>query len=100
MTTERGPVPEEPSERKPRRPWVVLVFVVVVVVALSIYRGWLVKETPGPRTLTFYGFSALENVMNDGVFPAFQKVWKEQTGERVEFVATFAGSGTITDRIL
>ncbi len=54
---------------------------------------------PPRRTITLYGFSILGDVMNRGVFPAFAKHWEESTGEKVELVSAFAGSGTVTNQI-
>jgi sulfate transport system substrate-binding protein len=53
-----------------------------------------------PRTIVFYGFSILRDVIDRAVFPEFQRQWRERTGERVELVSSFAGSGTITNQIL
>ncbi len=62
---------------------------------------WLPGTHGAPtRTLVLYGFSILDEVMNEGIFPAFQKEWERQTGERIEFVSSFAGSGTITNQII
>jgi len=61
---------------------------------------WIVSRRPRARTIVFYGFSILGDAMNDGVFPAFQKSWREKTGETVEFIGSFAGSGTVTNQIV
>lgn len=62
---------------------------------------WLPWNSPArPRTIVVYGFSILGDVMNKGIFPAFQNEWQARTGERVEFIASFAGSGTITNQII
>jgi sulfate transport system substrate-binding protein len=53
-----------------------------------------------PRTIVLYGFSILGEAMNQGVFPAFADGWKARTGEKVELVSSFAGSGTVTNQIL
>src|SRR5712692_8315940 len=53
-----------------------------------------------PRTIVFYGFSILGDVIDHGVFPAFGKQWRERTGENVEIVSSFAGSGTVTNQII
>src|SRR5262245_16105099 len=53
-----------------------------------------------PRSIVFYGFSILGQAIEKGVFPAFQRQWRERRGERVEIVSSFAGSGTITNQIL
>lgn len=34
------------------------------------------------------------------MFPAFQEYWEKEQGEHVEFIPTFAGSGTIVDKII
>ena len=62
---------------------------------------WLpVAGSSAPRTIVFYGFSILSEVINQGVFPAFQKEWKARTGEHVELASSFAGSGTITNQLI
>ncbi len=50
--------------------------------------------------MVLYGFSILGEVMNEGIFPAFQAEWKAKTGQTVEFISSFAGSGTITNQII
>lgn len=62
---------------------------------------WLPGVSGGPvRTVIVYGFSILEEVMNQGVFPAFESAWKSETGEDVEFITSFSGSGTITNQMI
>lgn len=53
-----------------------------------------------PRTLVLYGFSILGEAMNEDVLPAFVAAWRQRTGERVEVITAFAGSGTITNQLL
>ncbi len=71
---------------------------------LGIYSIWpwlpLPHQTTQPRTIVFYGFSIVGEVMNQAVFPAFQEHWHAETGEHVEFVSAFAGSGTITNQLI
>ncbi len=61
---------------------------------------WLFPSGVPLRTLTVYGFSILSEVMEEGIFPAFRQEWQGKTGEQVEFVSSFAGSGTITNQIV
>jgi sulfate/thiosulfate transport system substrate-binding protein len=72
--------------------------------ALFAYGVWpwtpMARLARPPRAIVFYGFSILGEVINHGVFPAFQNEWRERTGERVEIVSSFAGSGTITNQII
>ena len=72
--------------------------------ALFAYAVWpwtpMARGARPPRTIVFYGFSILGEVIDKGVFPEFQRRWRESTGEKVEIVSSFAGSGTITNQII
>jgi sulfate/thiosulfate transport system substrate-binding protein len=72
--------------------------------ALLLYALWPWLPVPGraeqPRTVVFYGFSILGEVMNEDVLPAFVRSWRRTTGERVEFATAFAGSGTVTNQLI
>jgi sulfate/thiosulfate-binding protein len=74
--------------------------------ALLLYALWPWLPIPHgrdhgsrPRTVVFYGFSILGEAMNQAILPEFARRWHERTGERVEFVTSFAGSGTITNQL-
>lgn len=73
----------------------------LVAFTLFVLWPWLPGTGAAPvRTVVVYGFSILGEVMNEGVFPAFQAEWQEKTGEQIEFISSFAGSGTITNQIV
>ncbi|MFZ2444838.1 MAG: substrate-binding domain-containing protein [Syntrophobacteraceae bacterium] len=76
----------------------------VVFCALALYAAWpwlpLSAHGKPPRTIVLYGFSILGEAVNEGVFPAFQEEWRSQTGEHVELVSSFAGSGTVTNQLI
>lgn len=61
---------------------------------------WLPGKERPTRTLVLYGFSILGEVINAGIFPAFKVEWERETGEKVELISSFAGSGTITNQII
>jgi sulfate/thiosulfate transport system substrate-binding protein len=71
--------------------------------ALLLYAAWpwlpfsRPKKTPA---IIFYGFSILGEVMNDGIFPAFQEKWTAEGHGKVAFRSSFSGSGTITNQIV
>lgn len=74
--------------------------------ALLLYALWPWLPVPHaggrgsrPRTVVFYGFSILGEAMNQAILPEFARRWNERTGERIEFVTSFAGSGTITNQL-
>jgi sulfate transport system substrate-binding protein len=79
---------------------IVLAVLVVVFLLFIVWQGGRLRREIGPRTVTVYCFSALEEVMAEGILPAFQEAWNRRTGERVEFITTFAGSASLTDRII
>ena len=54
----------------------------------------------GSRTITLYGFSVMKESLEKAVFPAFAARWKQEHGEDVRFVSSFAGSETVTNQIL
>ncbi len=72
--------------------------------ALLLYALWPWLPVPGrpprPRTVVFYGFSILGEAMNGAVLPEFARRWRARTGERIEFVTSFAGSGTVTNQLI
>jgi sulfate transport system substrate-binding protein len=76
---------------------------VSMLAGLALYAVW--PWIPGiratrPRTLVIYGFSILGETMNEGIAPAFQEQWQRQRGEAVQFISSFAGSGTITNQLV
>lgn len=79
---------------------VVLVAAVLVIAGLIQTSRHRSAPQVGTRTLIVYGFSILGEVMNQGIFPAFAATWQHKTGERVELLGGFGGSGTITNQIL
>jgi sulfate transport system substrate-binding protein len=78
---------------------------IVVLAALALYVAWpTIQEArhvaPHQRVVVVYGFSILGEAMNQDIFPAFGRQWKQKTGEEVTFNSSFAGSGTITNQII
>lgn len=72
----------------------------VVLLGLLIWYGQRRSDIELPQTVIVYGFTAIEGVLQEAVFPGFQRHLQERSGERVEFIATFAGSGAITREII
>jgi len=90
----------EPAGSLRRIVWrLALVVLAVLIVVLWVRQGTQRGETR-PQTVTIYSFSIMEEVLRDEILPAFKRVWAEQSGEQIEFIVTFAGSGRITDEIL
>ncbi len=71
-----------------------------IVVLLLATLGGCQSSVGQTETIVLYGFSITENVLKEEIIPAFQKDWKEKTGQDVNFITSFAGSGTITNQII
>jgi sulfate transport system substrate-binding protein len=52
------------------------------------------------RTITVYGFSIMKEALEKEIYPAFKAKWKQEHGEDIEFVSSFAGSETVTNQII
>ena len=73
----------------------------ITALVLFTFWPWLPwSKPPVTQTIVVYGFSILGEVMNNEILPAFQAEWEQQTGERIEFITSFAGSGTITNQLI
>jgi sulfate/thiosulfate transport system substrate-binding protein len=77
---------------------------IIFVAALLGYTVWpwlpFSRAEATPPTIVFYGFSILADVMQEAVFPAFQRAWAAGGQGPVEFVSSFGGSGTVTNQLL
>ncbi|MBM3145649.1 MAG: hypothetical protein FJ010_11920 [Chloroflexi bacterium] len=52
-----------------------------------------------PLRLIVYAFSSQEEVLTQGIFPAFEQVWETETGEDVIIEGVFGPSGTLSVQI-
>jgi sulfate/thiosulfate-binding protein len=80
---------------------------VVVCLALSliVLSGCLPQppaDSGGGNALqiTVYGFSIMKESLEKAIYPAFAAKWKQEHGQDVKFVSSFAGSETVTNQIL
>jgi len=58
------------------------------------------SSEPGRQTIVVYGFSVEEEVLVEGIFPAFQDHWRQQTGQEVVFDSIFDSSEQLTQSVL
>ena len=54
----------------------------------------------GTARIVVYGFSILAEPLREDIFPLFREEWRAKTGEDVEFLDSFGGSGTIANQII
>ena len=78
----------------------VTVLAVGVLFAISMTTFWDLRpgQTSG-RTITVYGYSAMEEPLKDEVIPAFQEWYRRTHGEDVKVITSFAGSGHLFNQI-
>ena len=91
------------AERRPNgllKARIIVAIVIVISAAVIFWFGNGIVKTPETRTLTVYCYTGMQEVMENAIFPAFQDYWKERHGEKLEFISTFSGSGTITKQIV
>jgi len=79
----------------------------LVILALSLVllttgcRSPTVEQSKAVRqTIVVYGFSIEEEVLTEGIFPAFQDYWQEQAGQGVTFKGVFTGSQDLAEEIV
>lgn len=70
-----------------------------VLITLSLTTFWDLSRQSSGRTITVYGYSAMEEPLKNEVIPAFQEWYRQTHGEEVEFVTAFAGSGHLFNQI-
>ncbi len=82
-----------------RRPgsWLLATALIALVgfYGLRAYQG----SSQSPVRLVIYAFSTQEEVLTDGVFPAFEQAWEAETGRELEIEALFGASGTMAGQI-
>src|SRR6516164_2889753 len=85
----------------PRRRAIVPIIFLTVLLGYTAW-PWMPfsRAEATPPTIVFYGFSILADVMQEAIFPAFQRTWAAEGHGRVEFVSSFGGSGTVTNQLL
>jgi len=54
---------------------------------------------PAPLKVVVYAYSAQEEALMDGILPAFEKAYEDQSGIDVEMDAVFGPSGTLAEQI-
>jgi sulfate/thiosulfate transport system substrate-binding protein len=78
-------------------------FKLMLIIFLSICLVACLPSSPtskGKRTITVFGFSIMKESLEKEIYPMFKEKWRQEHGEEIEFVSSFAGSETITNQIL
>jgi ABC-type sulfate transport system substrate-binding protein len=51
-------------------------------------------------TITLYGFSIVKEPLENEIFPAFEKQWREKTGQQLHLTGSYGGSEVVTNQIV
>ncbi len=51
-------------------------------------------------TITVYGFSVVREPLEQSIFPAYRQQWRENTGQDLNFIGSYAGAEIITNQII
>ncbi|GAB4540794.1 MAG: sulfate ABC transporter substrate-binding protein [Anaerolineae bacterium] len=72
----------------------------VLLVLLVFYAGRaVITRDRGPVRLVIYAFSTQEEVLTQGIFPAFEQVWEAREGRDLSIEAVFGASGILAGQI-
>jgi ABC-type sulfate transport system substrate-binding protein len=72
----------------------------LVIATLAYYGGRvIVAGATHPSRLVVYAFSTQEEVLTQGIFPAFKQLWEKDTGQELTIEAVFGPSGTLAGQI-
>ena len=73
-----------------------LIMLGVAVVVFLFFGGETVLGLkPNPTHLIIYAYSSQEEVLTQGIIPAFERAWESENGEELEIDAVFGPSGTL-----
>ena len=74
----------------------------VILLALVLFYALqaIVAGSTRPVTVVVYAFSTQEEVLTQGIFPAFERQWETETGRALTIEAVFGPSGTLARQIV
>ncbi len=82
-----------------RRPASWLLGVALFAVVAYYAGSALLVDRDGPVHLVVYAFSTQEEVLSQGLFPAFERAWEADTGRDLTLDGVFGASGTLAGQI-
>lgn len=73
----------------------------LIFLSALIYLVWsgVLFDDSKPLRLIVYAFSTQEEVLSQGIFPAFERAWEAETGKDVVIEGVFGPSGTLSVQI-
>jgi ABC-type sulfate transport system substrate-binding protein len=70
-----------------------------MLIAVVIYGRMVLSDSPTPVHLVVYAFSTQEEVLTQGIFPAFEAEWEAETGQNLIIDGVFGPSATLAGQI-
>ncbi len=70
-----------------------------LLIAVVIYGRIALSGAPAPIRMVVYAFSTQEEVLTQGIFPAFEEAWEAETGQDLVIQGVFGPSGTLAGQI-
>jgi sulfate transport system substrate-binding protein len=70
-----------------------------LLIAVAIYGRIASSGAPTPMRLVVYAFSTQEEVLTQGILPAFELMWEAETGQDLTIEGVFGPSGTMAGQI-
>ncbi|MCX7681730.1 MAG: substrate-binding domain-containing protein [Anaerolineae bacterium] len=86
-----------------RRWWLVAGVLLLIWGGISAATGCQpveVVSTKARQVIVLYGFSTVEEVFNDEIFPLFRSHWLAQSGQEVTFQGVFTSSEQLSDAVI
>jgi ABC-type sulfate transport system substrate-binding protein len=77
----------------------VLLLGVALLAVVALYGRASLANTRQPVHLVIYGFSTQEELLTQGIFPAFQRAWEAETGRDLSIEGVFGPSTTMAGQI-
>lgn len=75
-----------------------LVAIFLSIMIYLVWGGFQVRDKKSNR-LIVYAYSTQEEVLTQGIFPAFEQAWEAETGEDIAIEGLFGPSGTLSLQI-
>jgi len=82
-----------------RRPagWLLIASAALILIFFTIKT--MITRANAPVEIVIYAFSTMEEVLEQGIFPAFEQKWETETGTDLTIRGVFGASGTIAGQV-
>ena len=76
-----------------------VLFTALVLVIIYYVREAIIANAQPPIKLIVFAFSTQEEVLTEGILPAFERAWEAETGQEIEVEAVFGPSASLAGQI-